>query len=232
MTRKEALNDFFNTALKGESKTYNDHNWYNSGGLRGYIEGRNAARYPLLTKPLSQYTIGEVKAFQARSRDANGQLYATGRYQIIPKTLSGVVSKVGLKNSDLYNEENQDKLAVELLTERSAIKNYLNGTVADTLENRQKASLEMSKIWASIGVPYATNGVGVNQSYYDKNGVDKAHVTSEDVMQKLKDYRNNIKNLLAGGVEFVKKKPLITISLAIVTVVAIYTIYNSVIRKK
>ena len=53
MTREEALKDFFNTALKGESKTYNDHNWYTSGGLRGYIEGQNAARYPLLTKPLS-----------------------------------------------------------------------------------------------------------------------------------------------------------------------------------
>jgi hypothetical protein len=45
MTQKEALKKFFDVALKGESKTYNDHNWYTcSGGvkkcLKGYIEGR------------------------------------------------------------------------------------------------------------------------------------------------------------------------------------------------
>ena len=33
------LTDFFETILKGESKTYNDHNYYTSGGLRGFIEG-------------------------------------------------------------------------------------------------------------------------------------------------------------------------------------------------
>lgn len=227
MTREEALKDFFTTALKGESKTYNDHNWYNSGGLRGYIEGRNAARYPLLTKPLSQYTIGEVKAFQARSRDANGQLWATGRYQIIPSTLIGAVSKVGLKNSDLYNEENQNKLGWQLLTERPAIRNYLNGSVADTLENRQKASLEMAKIWSSIGIPYNLNGKQKDQSYYSSKG-DKASVASEIIQQKLQQLRSNF----SAVVEFVKKKPLITISLAIVSIVALYTIYNSLIRKK
>ena len=84
----------------------------------------------------------------------------------------------------------------------------------------------MAKIWASLGVPYATNGVGVNQSYYGKNGVDKAHITSEVVMQKLKELRNNIKNFLAGGVEFVKKKPLLTISLAFISTIAIYNIYK------
>jgi len=227
MTREEALKDFFTTALKGESKTYNDHNWYTSGGLKGYIEGRNTSRYPLLTKPLSQYTIGEVMAFQARSRDANGQLWATGRYQIIPNTLKGAVSKVGLKNSDPYNEENQDKLAFQLLTERSAIKNYLNGTVADTLENRQKAALEMAKIWSSIGIPYNLNGKQQNQSYYASKG-DKASVASEIIQEKLQQLRSNF----SAVVEFVKKKPLVTISLAIVTIIALYTIYNSLIRKK
>lgn len=227
MTREEALRDFFNTALKGESKTYNDHNWYTSGGLRGFIEGRNTSRYPLLTKPLSEYTIGEVMAFQARPRDANGQLWATGRYQIIPKTLIGAVSKVGLKKSDLYNKENQDKLAFQLLTERSAIRNYLNGTVADTLENRQKASLEMAKIWSSIGIPYDVNGKKKDESYYKSKG-DKASVASELIQQKLQQLRSNFSSV----VEFVKKKPLITISLTIVSIVALYTLYNNLIRKK
>lgn len=227
MTKEEALKDFFNTALKGESKTYNDHNWYNSGGLKSYIEGRNTIHYPLLTKPLSQYTIGEIKAFQSFPRNANGQLFATGRYQIIPSTLIEAVSKVGLKNSDLYNEQNQDKLAFQLITERSAIKNYLIGTVADSLENRQKASLEMAKIWASIGIPYELNGKQKNQSYYQGGG-DVASVTSELIQQKLQQLRSNFSAL----VEFVKKKPLITISLTVVMIIASYIIYNTLKQKK
>ena len=134
---------------------------------------------------------------------------------------------MGLKNSDSYNEQNQDKLAFQLLTERAAIKNYLNGSVADTLENRQKASLEMAKIWSSIGIPYNLNGKQKDQSYYSSKG-DKASVTSEIIQQKLQQLRSNF----SAVVEFVKKKPLVTISLAIVSIVALYTIYNSLIRKK
>jgi hypothetical protein len=84
----------------------------------------------------------------------------------------------------------------------------------------------MAKIWASLGVPYSTNGVGQDQSYYNKNGLDRASVSSAIVMQKLKELRSNIKNFLAGGIEFVKKKPLLTISLAFITTIAIYNIYK------
>ena len=40
MTQKEALKKFFDVALKGESKTYNDHNWYTcSGGVKNCLKG-------------------------------------------------------------------------------------------------------------------------------------------------------------------------------------------------
>ena len=227
MTREQILKSFWDSILKGESRSYNDHNWYVGDSLKGWLEGSGKYPFGLLKKPLEKTTIGDVKRFQANSRYSSyGQLWATGRYQIIPKTLLGLLKKVPLKDTDLYNKENQDKLGWELLKERKAIIDYINGVVPDTKENLVKASLEMAKIWASLGVPYATNGVGVNQSYYGKNGVDKAHITSEVVMQKLKELRNNIKNFLAGGVEFVKKKPLLTISLAFISTLAIYNIYK------
>lgn len=227
MTREQILKSFWDSILKGESRSYNDHNWYVGDSLKGWLEGSGKYPFGLLKKPLEKTTIGDVKRFQANSRYSSyGQLWATGRYQIIPKTLLGLLKKVPLKDTDLYNKENQDKLGWELLKERKAIIDYINGVVPDTKENLVKASLEMAKIWASLGVPYATNGVGVNQSYYGKNGVDKAHITSEVVMQKLKELRNNIKNFLAGGVEFVKKKPLLTISLAFISTIAIYNIYK------
>lgn len=206
MASNQILTDFFNTALKGESKTYNDHNWYNSSGLKGFIEGRSSKPYPLLKKPLSEYTIGEVKQFQSRQRDANGQLWATGRYQIIPSTLKGIQAKLGLPDSAKYNKENQDKLAFQLLMERPTLSKYIKGTIPDTTQNLQKASLEMAMIWSSIGVPYDMQGhrkfVKKNQSYYA--GGDTASVDSETIQAKLRELRAGLSGI-SKGVETAKK---------------------------
>jgi len=194
-----AITDFFDVILRGESRTYDDHNWYVSGGrLKGYIKGRNTNPYPLLNKDLSKYSFGEVKAFQSRSRDSNGQLWATGRYQIIPSTLRGVQKKVGLADSAIYNAENQDKLGYALLVERRNIRNYLNGSVPDTKENRELASLDVAKVWSSVGVPYRVFGgkgryVEKDQSYYQGGG-DKASVPSIDAQNALQKLRNSLLN--------------------------------------
>jgi len=227
MTKEQILKSFWDSILSGESRSYNDHNWYVGGTLKGWLQGSNSYPYGLLKKPLEKTTIGDVKKFQANAKDsAYGKLWATGRYQIIPTTLLGLLKRVPLKDSDLYNKENQDRLGWELIKERKAIIDYINGVVPDTKENLERASLEMAKIWASLGVPYSANGVGKDQSYYGKNNVDKASVLSATVMQKLKELRFNLQKYLSGGVEFVKKKPLLTISLAFVTTLAIYNIYK------
>ena len=227
MTKEQILKSFWDSILSGESRSYNDHNWYVGGTLKVWLQGSNSYPYGLLKKPLEKTTIGDVKKFQANAKDsAYGKLWATGRYQIIPTTLLGLLKRVPLKDSDLYNKENQDRLGWELIKERKAIIDYINGVVPDTKENLERASLEMAKIWASLGVPYSANGVGKDQSYYGKNNVDKASVLSATVMQKLKELRFNLQKYLSGGVEFVKKKPLLTISLAFVTTLAIYNIYK------
>ena len=176
MTQKEALKSFFDVALKGESKTYNDHNWYTCKGsvkncLKGYIEGRGKSPYPKLTKALSSYTIGEVKKFQSNSRSGSGQLFATGRYQIIPDTLKGIVAKSGFTDSDKYSPTNQDRLAYQLLLNRSHLKAFILGESENNKTNLEKASLQMAQIWSSIGVPYAMKGgrksqIQKNESYY------------------------------------------------------------------
>ena len=190
MTKSEALKTFFDNALKGESKTYNDHNWYVTGSkLRSYIEGQNPNKFPLLKKNVSDSTIGEVKTFQSRSRDNDGQLWAVGRYQIIPTTLKGVQKKLGLKDTDKFSQFVQDQMGYALMIERTNLKNYLSGAVEDTKENRQKASLDMAKIWSSIGVPYAVNGKSYNQSYYSS---DHASVNTEVIQDKLAELRKNL----------------------------------------
>lgn len=232
------VSEFFDIILKGESKTYNDHNWYTGSGLKGYIEGVSSNRYSLLQKPLSEYTLGEVKAFQSRGRDSQGQLWATGRYQIIPSTLKGVQNRLGLPDSTKYNAETQDKMGVSLLTERANIKKYLSGSVPDTKENLEKASLEVAKIWSSVGVPYATQGskraVSKNESYYSGGG-DRASVKTEDVQDALKKLRINYDDLFnwkisSGGQK--KNRKWLYITLASLGAVALGFAIFKIVKSK
>jgi hypothetical protein len=233
-----ALQSFFEIILKGESKTYNDHNWYTSSGLKGFIEGRGKPPYPSLSKPLSEYTIGEIKNFQSQSRSGNGQLWATGRYQIIPNTLKGLQTELSLPDSAKYDVATQDKMGLQLLLNRKSIKDYLTSAVPDNQENLEKASLAVAQVWSSVGVPYAMTGrygsIQKNQSYYSGGG-DKASVDTAIVQQKLKDLRNNFGNVSSqekttGGKK--SRKGLI-ISIVALSVIGIgFAVYKLVTNKK
>ena len=176
--------------ISHEAKTYDDHNYYTTGNrLGGYIKGGWGKRYPLLTKDLSQYNVSDVMTFQSKPRDSVGQLYATGLYQIIPKTLAGTLARAGVKWSDKYNNETQDKLAMVLLQERKNLWNYLTGKVADTDANANAAVLDLAMTWASIGVPYDMRGaygmIKKGQSYYQGGG-DKAATDPDEVKKIVK----------------------------------------------
>lgn len=198
------LQNFFEIILHGESKTYNDHNWYVYGDqLKGFIEGRSNNPYPLLNKPLTKYTIDEVIAFQNRQRDGSGQLWATGRYQIVPKTLKGLLTSLKLSTNKLYDQQTQDLMGYQLLMERPALRQYLKGEIPDTIENKQKAALDVAKIWSSVGVPFETNGsikkIKFNESYYSGGG-DKASTDSIYVQEGLKMLRENADNVFGSVV--------------------------------
>ena len=165
---------------KGESKTYNDYNFYNVSGLKGNID-RKGSKYPLLNRPLTTYTVGQVKRMQAEARyGTNGQLFATGRYQIIPSTLIYLQKFTGISDSALYNKITQDKLANALIATKASVNNYLTGKVADTDANLRAAALGVAQIWSSVGKP------SDNTSYYPN---DRATTSTIDVQKILKSYR-------------------------------------------
>lgn len=189
------LKTFFDSVLTGESKTYDDHNWYTSSGLRSYIKGVNTNRNAALNKDLSDTTIADVMKFQKNQRSgSSGQLWATGRYQIIPTTLKGLVDKHKINPNQKYSEAIQDELGEKLLMGRSNLRKYLKKEVADSKEFREKAALDMAKIWSSIGVPYDMQGsrkaIKKNQSYYSGGG-DTATVKTETVQSALQKLRNS-----------------------------------------
>ena len=164
---------------RGESKTYNDYNFYTVSGLKSNVDGKGS-KYPLLNRALSTYTVGAIKRMQAENRyDTNGQLYATGKYQIIPGTLIGMTKLAKISDSAIYDNITQDKLANALIASKSALNNYLTGKVADTDTNLRAAALAVAQIWSSVGQP------SNNKSYYGEN----ATVSTTEVQKMLRSYR-------------------------------------------
>lgn len=163
----------------GESKTYNDYNFYTVTGLKSNVAG-SGYKYPLLNRPLTTYTVGQIKRMQSEQRyGVNGQLWATGRYQIIPSTLIYLQRFTGISDSALYNKVTQDRLANALIATKPALNNYLTGKVADTDANLKAAALGVAQIWSSVGQP------SNNKSYYGEN----ATTSTYDVQKILKSYR-------------------------------------------
>ena len=62
-------------------------------------------------KNLTDMTIGEVKNYQNNKQT----LWAAGRYQIVPGSLPSAQSAARLKDSDMFDKNNQDLLAIGLL---------------------------------------------------------------------------------------------------------------------
>lgn len=221
MTKQDALDKFFAVALKGESKGYNDHNWYASGKLHSFIEANNKSGYPLLTKKLSEDTLGNIKKMQAHSRDNNGQLFAVGRYQMIPTTLSSAQSKLGITDTTIFDKPTQDLLAFQIMKNKGDLSNYINGKVSDTEDNLSQAVLDMAQIWSSIGVPFATKGhnknVAKDESYYAPS--DRASVKSDAVKSALRQLRKDLASStdtpLAGATNKKINFPLLAIGIAI-----------------
>lgn len=216
------VKEFFDIVLKGESKTYDDHNWYISGNkLKGYIKGRSTNPYSLLNKNLSEYTLNEIIEFQSRPRDEVGQLWATGRYQIIPSTLKGLKNNLNLSGKEKYDEKLQDRLGLYLLLQRKNISNYLRGVVPDDKENLENAALEVSKIWSSVGVPFKMIGkykeIEKNESYYSGGG-DKASIPTESVQLALRKLRKSFIKDKNSNVDNKKNKKKIILLISITSI--------------
>lgn len=97
-----------------------NYNAMNQGtDARGRIIGSGDSN-KIIGKPLTSMTIGEVMDRQnqskyPRSARPDRGIHAAGKYQIIGMTLPGAVKSAGLKPTDMFSPENQDKLGLAVL---------------------------------------------------------------------------------------------------------------------
>ncbi|WP_271784928.1 DUF4280 domain-containing protein [Aquimarina algiphila] len=198
---------------KSSSKGEN-YKWAHStfGNLIAQKESRNDYNLCNQTKgglkEISNLTIVKMKISEVQIKQKNRDIFAVGRYQLIPKTLTAAISSLNLDVSKNLDEEMQDKIFDEYLIDkkRPQIIAYLegNGSVND-------AMYAAAKEWASIGVEKGKkisnikvkeNGKEVlksrvatkgGESYYSGDGLNKAHITPEQIKNVLINSKNENK---------------------------------------
>jgi muramidase (phage lysozyme) len=131
-----------------------------------------------LPKPLTQYTIDELLSAQ-KTWAKNWGGSAAGRYQIIRKTLLGLMESLGIPGSTLFSPDVQDRLGYALLTQRGW-QAFTSGQVTGSAY-----ALQLAREWSSLPVLSTTKGahrtVSRGESFYAGDGVNSAHRRADEL---------------------------------------------------
>jgi muramidase (phage lysozyme) len=146
--------------------------------LIGRVEARG--NYNILvggrTDPkLTEMTLAEVLSFQSGMIGRGHESTAVGRYQIIKKTLQGLINQGAAQLNEKFGPDTQDRLAIALLNGRGYQK-FLQGKMpVDQFANR-------------VAMEWASFPVASGQSYYKGVGSNKALVDRDTVISTLRGY--------------------------------------------
>ena len=180
------------------------------GGYTSANRGTHGGKILVSTldlKGLDKMTIGEVKAQQAehvakhKKGDHGKGLFAVGRYQFIPGSLEAAQKGAGLKDTDMFSPENQDKLFKAFVPKRA--RDYIEGRSKDHVS----AADAMAATWASIPDPLTGRskyGHG-NKAGHSVPATFSALAAARDMQQTVKgkiansQYANNSKTDQSPG---------------------------------
>jgi hypothetical protein len=177
------LEPAFNLIASKESDG-GDYEIYNfgtsgSGGIRSSTVGSKFYKSDAIK--LTDKTTAQIIDLQAQ-----GKMFAVGKFQTIPITLNSVATKLGI-GEQLFNKETQDKIGTYLITgsSRKSLANYLKGTNEGTQENLEKAVQDLGQEFASLpiitkgGITWGdvVKGTG-NKAFYGGSGPNPDTVTT------------------------------------------------------
>ncbi len=139
-----------------------------AGGNYNAVYGRANSKYDL-----GQLTLDQVLGLQQEARRRGVKSTAIGAYQFLYKTLRGLKAETGLKGTEKFTPELQDKLFMALLNRRG-----LQAFRAGRISKRQFA-LSLSQEWA--GLPNPNTG----RSFYAGDGLNASRVKTASVYRAL-----------------------------------------------
>jgi len=128
-------------------------------------------------KPLTAMTIAEVRAYQEGLADGKPGMTACGAYQIIRKTMIGLIREMQIDEmTTIFDQSMQDSMAMTLLNRRG-YQRYLSGQI-----DWQTFAFNISKEWASFP---RVKGGNPDASYYAGDGINHAQITVAEVSRAL-----------------------------------------------
>jgi hypothetical protein len=134
----------------------------------------------LFGKELTEMTVGEIMDAQAA-----GNVFAVGKYQIVPTTMLEFIAhpEGGVSRTDKFDAATQEKFKDYVINiKRPEIGRYLRGETSDPTEAGQAIARE----FASVGLQYGESGRSRGQSRYAGTGGNRASISPEEIMEALK----------------------------------------------
>lgn len=132
----------------------------------------------------SQMTLAELQSRQSLPKGDPNRIFAFGKYQIIPGTLSGAVSKLKLNGTELMTPELQERIFSDYLIsiKRPSVNDYITGKISGD-NGLHLALQQVAMEWASVADP------DTNLSRYGGSGNNKASLTVDQVTAALDTMR-------------------------------------------
>lgn len=131
-----------------------------------------------LPKLLTEYTLSELLEAQ-KTWAKNWKGSAAGKYQIIRKTLLGLVTQMGIPGGTHFTPDVQDRFGFQLLTNRGW------QAFASKQVTTNAFALQLAREWASMPVLSTTQGahrqVKRGESYYAGDGVNSAQKKADEL---------------------------------------------------
>jgi hypothetical protein len=133
---------------------------------------------------LTELTIADIQEKQMNSSD----MFAVGKYQLIPKTLAAAIKHLGIDTSERYSPTVQDKLFDGYLirVKRPEIIEFLEGE-GDVEEAIYGWAKEFASAGVRAGRKIAKGIAQGGESYYAGDGLNKAHITPDQMVKVLKE---------------------------------------------
>lgn len=132
------------------------YNSMNQGTIGNSIVGSTHDSASIVKKKLTDMTVGEIMERQAylmnksNPQESDYGLFAVGRYQVIPGTMSSIVKTMGIDRNAKFDKPMQDKIGLGLIKhKRPYAWKYINKEHND----RTGAMKELAAEWASLPDP-------------------------------------------------------------------------------
>ena len=131
------------------------------GGNYNVIAGQGKKDFNLTEMPIRDVM---------RLKETVGGSGAAGKYQVIPTTLQDAIRALGIRDTEKFSEENQEKIGEWLIRTRGGYDAYLKNP-NPTQENKDRLLMGLANVWRGLPNKPGTVAGAKTDNYSNKAGI-------------------------------------------------------------